>query len=84
MLLSDPMNDEIYVCRSLSMNDILSIVWKHSDILNDMNAQGLSKWCGTRKLELMKAAVKRKQDEFNRKLSTRNLYILKDQYIGKI
>ncbi|KAI8641451.1 hypothetical protein BD408DRAFT_345990 [Parasitella parasitica] len=84
MLPSDPKNEEIYVCRSLSMNDILSIVWKHSNILNDMNAQGLSKWCGARKLELMKATIKRKQDEFNHKISTRILYIVKDQYIGKI
>ncbi|KAI8095814.1 hypothetical protein BDF21DRAFT_374229 [Thamnidium elegans] len=84
MLPSDPKNEEIYVCRSLSMNDILSIVWKHSNILNDMNVQGLSKWCGARKLELMKATIKRKQDEFNRKISTRILYVVKDQYIESI
>lgn len=84
MLPSDPKNEEIYVCRSLSMNDILSIVWKHSNILNDMNAQGLSRWCGARKLELMKATIKRKHDEFNRKISTRILYVVKNQYIGKI
>ena len=84
ILPSDPRNEEVYGCRSLSMNDILSIVWKHTNILDDMNAQGLSKWCGARKLELMKAKIKRKQDEFNRKISTRILYVAKDQYIDKI
>ncbi|KAG0985021.1 hypothetical protein G6F57_002874 [Rhizopus arrhizus] len=84
MLPSDPKNEEIYVCRSLSMNAILSIVWKHSNILNDMNAQGLSRWCGARKLELMKATIKRKHDEFNRKISTRILYVVKNQYIESI
>lgn len=84
-LLSDPKNEEIYVCRSLNMNDILSIVWKHSNILNDMNAQGFSsRWCGARKLDLMKATVERKNDEFNRKISTRILYVVKDQYIESI
>jgi hypothetical protein len=66
------------------MNDILSIVWKHTSILNSLNAQGLSKWCGVRKLQLMKAEVKRKQDEFGRKISTRVLYVVKDKYIGNI
>jgi hypothetical protein len=84
MLPSDPNNEEVYVCKSLSMNAILSIVWKHTNILDDMNAQGFSKWCGARKLELMKAKIKRKQDELNRKISTRILYVVKDQYIGKI
>ncbi|CAO3620038.1 unnamed protein product [Mucor fragilis] len=84
MLPSDPKNGEIYICRSLTMNDILSIVWKYSNILDDMNTQGLSKWCGARKLELMKATIKRKQDEFNRKISTRILYVVKDQYIESI
>lgn len=66
------------------MNDILSIVWKHTNILNDKNEQGFSKQRGTRKLELMKAKIKRKQDEFGHKISTRIFYVLKGQYIGKI
>ncbi|OBZ80304.1 hypothetical protein A0J61_11647 [Choanephora cucurbitarum] len=44
MLPSDPKKEEIYVCRSL--------MWKYSTTLNNVNAQGLSKWCGARKLEL--------------------------------
>lgn len=32
----------------------------------------------------MTATIKRMQDEPNRKISTRILYVLKDQYIGKI
>jgi hypothetical protein len=36
-----------------------------------MNAQGLTKWCERRKLKLMRATTKRKQDEFNR--NQRNL-----------
>lgn len=104
-LLSDPKNEEIYVCRSLNMDDILSIVWKHSMcnitifnqyseliitsailllvvIVTDMNAQGFSsRWYGARKLDLMKATVERKNDEFNRKISTRILYVAKDQYL---
>ncbi|KAI9260863.1 hypothetical protein EDC94DRAFT_610085 [Helicostylum pulchrum] len=63
------------------MNDMLSIMWKHSNLLDDMNIRGSSKWCGARKLELMKATIKRKQDEFNRKISIRIRYVVKDQYI---
>ncbi|CAO3643861.1 unnamed protein product [Mucor hiemalis] len=84
MLPSDHKNEGIYVCRSLSENEILSIVWKHANIFNDMNAQGSSKWCGARKVELMIAAIKRKQDNFNRKISTRILYVVKDQYVESI
>ncbi|KAI9267369.1 hypothetical protein BY458DRAFT_533980 [Sporodiniella umbellata] len=84
MLPSDPKNKEIHVCRSLSMNDILSTVWKHSNILNNMNAHGFSKWCGARELGLMKATTKRKQDEINHRILARIMYVVKDQYIGKI
>lgn len=66
------------------MNDILSIVWKHTSIIDNLNTQGLSKWCGVRILQLMKAEVKRKQDECGRKISTSILYVVKDKYIGNI
>ncbi|OAD81029.1 hypothetical protein PHYBLDRAFT_161661 [Phycomyces blakesleeanus NRRL 1555(-)] len=62
----------------------LSISWKRTNELDDMNAHDLSKWHGGKKLKLIDAKIKIKQNEFDHRISTRFLYILKDQYIDDI
>jgi hypothetical protein len=37
------------------MNNTLTVVWEHTYILDNNISQGFSKWCHTKKLELMKA-----------------------------
>ncbi|KAL0088638.1 hypothetical protein J3Q64DRAFT_1635159, partial [Phycomyces blakesleeanus] len=75
---------EIYIYKKLSINESLSISWKRTNELDDMNAHDLSKWHGGKKLKLIDAKIKIKQNEFDHRISTRFLYILKDQYIGNI
>lgn len=65
------------------MNDILAVVWKHTDILNEKTAQGFSKWCGNKKLKLIQATAKRRLNEIQQKTSVRSLYVLKNKFFGK-
>ncbi|ORE10767.1 hypothetical protein BCV72DRAFT_198876 [Rhizopus microsporus var. microsporus] len=39
---SNPFNEQVYGCESLSMNDILAMVWRHTDIFNEKTAQGFN------------------------------------------
>ncbi|KAG1053648.1 hypothetical protein G6F43_004285 [Rhizopus delemar] len=50
-LPTDPFNEEVYYCDSLSMDDILAVVWRHTNIFNEKTAQSFSKWCGNRIIE---------------------------------
>ncbi|KAG1526670.1 hypothetical protein G6F47_004365 [Rhizopus delemar] len=45
-LPTDPFNEKVYYCDSLSMDDILAVVWRHTNIFNEKTAQSFSKWCG--------------------------------------
>jgi hypothetical protein len=38
-----PDNQDAFVPKRLTMNDILNLIWKYTNILNDKN--GFSKWC---------------------------------------
>ncbi|EIE81328.1 hypothetical protein RO3G_06033 [Rhizopus delemar RA 99-880] len=50
-LPTDPFNEKVYYCDSLSMDDILAVVWRHTNIFNEKTAQSFSKWCGNRIIE---------------------------------
>jgi hypothetical protein len=79
----NPYNEQVYEYQSLTMNDILTVVWKHTDIVNEKTAQDFSKWCGNKKLNLMKATTKRRFNEIQQKTSIRSLYVLKNEFFGK-
>lgn len=76
-LPTDPFNEEVYYCDSLSMDDILAVVWRHTNIFNEKTAQSFSKWCGSKKIYLMNATIKRKANEHQQKTSVRTLFVLK-------
>ncbi|KAI7889239.1 uncharacterized protein EV154DRAFT_538979 [Mucor mucedo] len=79
----NPNNEEAYACKNLSMNDILTVVWKYSDIFIDKTAYGFGIWCHPRKLFLTESQTKRKYNDLQQKVSIRLLYALEDEYVGK-
>jgi hypothetical protein len=79
----DPNNTDVYDCKDISMKQILSTVWEYSDIFNDKNTVSFGKWCSNNNVELMKSKTKRKYNGNKEKISTRSLYVLKQDYIGK-
>ncbi|KAG1037632.1 hypothetical protein G6F43_012821 [Rhizopus delemar] len=80
----NPNNEEAYACKSLSMNDILSVVWKYADIFSEKTAYGFGKWCTSRKLCLTESGIKRKFNDLQQKVLVRSLYVLKDEYIDNV
>ncbi|KAL0137255.1 hypothetical protein V8B55DRAFT_1526741 [Mucor lusitanicus] len=39
------------------MNDILSVVWKYTDIFNEKTAWGFGEWCNSRNLHLTESGT---------------------------
>ncbi|KAI9481055.1 MAG: hypothetical protein EXX96DRAFT_522599 [Benjaminiella poitrasii] len=58
------------------MTDILSTVWKYSDIFSEKTAHGFGKWCSSRKLFLIESQIKRKCNDLRQKVTIRSLYRL--------
>lgn len=81
-LPSDPMNEEVYECKSLTNRDILSMVWKYIDLFDKKTVISFGKWCAN-KVDFTAAHSKRRQCDSG-KVSVRSLFVAKEQYIGKI
>ncbi|KAI7866268.1 hypothetical protein BDF14DRAFT_1728626 [Spinellus fusiger] len=43
-LSSDPDNNKVYENKLVSMNDIITIVWKYKNLFQDKNVSGFGKW----------------------------------------
>ncbi|KAI7871488.1 hypothetical protein BDF14DRAFT_1718821, partial [Spinellus fusiger] len=56
----DPNNNEVYENKCLTLNDILAVVLKYSDLFEDKSAIGFGKWCSNKKVNFMKSAIKRR------------------------
>ncbi|ORE10848.1 hypothetical protein BCV72DRAFT_311435, partial [Rhizopus microsporus var. microsporus] len=83
-LSTDPCNEHVYYCDSLSMNDLLAVVWKHANIFDKKTAQGFSKWCANKKTHLMNSVRREWPMNIIKKTSVRSLYVLKKEFIDKI
>ncbi|KAI7871400.1 uncharacterized protein EV154DRAFT_570609 [Mucor mucedo] len=83
-LSKDPVNPEVYETRNISMNDVLAFVWRHSFLLQDTNSIGFGKWCGTRDIDFIKAKTRRTRDGEGANVSVRQLFVLKDVYVGNV
>lgn len=80
-LPSDPMNEEVYECKSLTSNDILSVVWKYTDLFDKKTVIAFGKWCAN-KADFTAVPSKRRCGDSG-KVSVRSLFVAKEQYIGK-
>ncbi|KAG1140683.1 hypothetical protein G6F37_012940 [Rhizopus arrhizus] len=80
-LPSDPMNEEVYECKSLTNSDILSMVWKYTDLFDEKTVVSFGQWC-VNKVDFTAAHSKRKQCDSG-KVSVRSLFVAKEQYIAK-
>lgn len=80
-LPSDPMNEEVYECKSLTNSDILSMVWKYTDLFDKKTVIAFGKWCAN-KVDFTAAHSKRRRGDSG-KVSVRSLFVAKEQYIGK-
>ena len=80
-LPSDPMNEEVYECKNLTNGNILSMVWKYTNLFDDKSAAAFGKWCAN-KVDFTIADSKRKRVD-NGKVSARSLFVAKEQFIGK-
>ncbi|KAG0960160.1 hypothetical protein G6F31_010933 [Rhizopus arrhizus] len=80
-LPSDPMNEEVYECKSLTNGDILSMVWKYTDLFDKKTIISFGKWC-MNKADFTAAHSKRRQCDSG-KVSVRSLFVAKEQYIAK-
>lgn len=80
-LTSDPIN-EVYECKSLTNSDILSMVWKYTDLFDKKTVTSFGKWCAN-KVDFTAAPSKRRQCDSG-KSSVRSLFVAKEQYMGKV
>jgi hypothetical protein len=55
----DADNKELYENKCLTVNDILAIVWKYSDLFEDKTAIGFEKWCVNKKINFVSSGIKR-------------------------
>ncbi|CAO3664519.1 unnamed protein product [Rhizopus stolonifer] len=79
----DPSNSEVYENKCLTLNDILAVVWKYSDLFEDKSTVGFGKWCSNKEVNFMKSAIKRKESGHQVKRA-RSLYAVKEKFFSNI
>ncbi|KAI9253629.1 hypothetical protein BY458DRAFT_443143 [Sporodiniella umbellata] len=79
----DPFNEEVYNCKQVEMEEILSFIQKYSRLFNKTNVNSLGKWLKSAKVNLTDSSSKRIYCSTGEKVQVRNLYVLKDEYLGK-
>ncbi|KAI9267073.1 hypothetical protein EDC94DRAFT_657454 [Helicostylum pulchrum] len=75
-LPSDPMNEEVYEYKSLTNSDILSMVWKYTDLFDKKTVISFGKWCANN-VGFTAAHSKRRQCGSG-KVSVRSLFVAKE------
>ncbi|KAI8142344.1 hypothetical protein BJV82DRAFT_516911, partial [Fennellomyces sp. T-0311] len=83
-LPENPNNTEAYEPISISVNDVLALLWQHTYLMSDFTPIGLSRWCSTSKIDFMTVLPKRKLMETGQKVSIRPVFALKPVYIGTV
>ncbi|KAG2233115.1 hypothetical protein INT48_005859, partial [Thamnidium elegans] len=75
------MNEEVYEYKSLTNSDILSMVWKYTDLFDKKTVISFGKWCANN-VDFTAVHSKRRQCDSG-KVSVRSLFVVKEQYIAK-
>lgn len=81
-LSTDP-KSEAYEHRYLSINNIMSEVWKYSLVFRDEPISKVANWCSSQRLEFLGSEMKRKDEGLGARSSLRGLYVLKNSYKSK-
>ncbi|KAI8973791.1 hypothetical protein BDF20DRAFT_823931 [Mycotypha africana] len=80
----NPNNALVYDCKTVSMKQILSLVWNYCELFDDNTVNSFSKWCSHQKLDLLEMNAKRiNSTDDSQRIRTRSLYVLKSEYLGK-
>ncbi|CAO3694561.1 unnamed protein product [Rhizopus stolonifer] len=58
-LSCDPLNAEVYYCKKVETKEILSFVWKHTNVFDKQNVSSFGKWLKSQKISLTYSSVKR-------------------------
>ncbi|KAI9252318.1 hypothetical protein BDA99DRAFT_444018 [Phascolomyces articulosus] len=77
-------NTEVYEKKGISMNDVLSLLWQHTKLMSESTVIGFSRWYSTSKIDFMDIPAKRKPVATGQKVSIRQVYSLKQEYIGTV
>lgn len=83
----DPLNAEVYVQKYVTINELLAVTWKFTAIFNEKSSISFSKWCASRKVLFTKKELVKKTRRLNGpngRVNVRLLYILKDEFLGKM
>ncbi|CAO3626032.1 unnamed protein product [Mucor hiemalis] len=80
-LPTDPFNEEVYECKQVEVEEILSFVQKHSPLFAKATVSSLGKWLKSAKVILTESTMKRIIRNTGEKVQARNLYVMKDEYL---
>jgi hypothetical protein len=81
-LSTDP-KSVTYEQRFMSLNDIISDLWKHTLVFQEEPISKFVNWCTAQEFEFLNAKAKRKHGDSDIRTSQRSLYVLKSGYRGK-
>lgn len=84
LLPYDPLDEDDYEHRRSGTEEILSLLMKYTDLLNKKTVSSFGKRLKSAKVDLMKAPGKRVSIGDNQKGQMRNLYVMKEKYLGKL
>lgn len=84
-LPSNPYNDEIYEFKHVTIKEILSLMWKYTNMFDGKSISSMASWCSARKIHFTTIHTSRKSIKNNNKerIRYRELYVIKDKFIGK-
>lgn len=80
----DPLNEEVYDCKQVGTKEMLSFVWKHTNVFDKQNVNSFGKWLKSQKISLAYSPVKRVTNSADEKVQVRILYVMKAKYLGKL
>ncbi|CAO3694549.1 unnamed protein product [Rhizopus stolonifer] len=75
-------NKEVYNCKQVEAKEIFSFVRKYTSLFGKQNISNFGKCLKSAKESLTDSPVKRTSNG-TEKVQVRNLYVLKDEYLGK-
>ncbi|KAI7907731.1 uncharacterized protein BX663DRAFT_425955, partial [Cokeromyces recurvatus] len=82
-LPANPFNEDAYNFKQVETKKILSFIRKYSCLFNKYNISSLGKWLKSAKVSLTDSPIKRIYGSTGEKVQVRNVYVLKDEYLGK-
>jgi hypothetical protein len=86
-LLFNPHNSSLYSFQQLTTKDIFNTVCKHTDYFQKKKLKGFTTWCSQKNMHFFKAESSRKRIKSSEGFvyeRQRGLYVVKEEYLGKI